>query len=72
MIGEVVAGLVDVRRPDADQLAGTVRYRVGDDVWEQRFVARLLTDDALEAELAQAGLRLSGWADDRRAWALAR
>jgi hypothetical protein len=26
----------------------------------------------LEAELAQAGLRLSGWADDRRAWALAR
>jgi SAM-dependent methyltransferase len=49
-------------------VAATVRYEAGGKTWRHPFVARLLDDDELGAELRVCGLRLTGVLGERRTW----
>lgn len=52
-------------------LAGAVRYEAEDLDEIHRFRLRVLDDDLLERALAEAGLQLDDWLDERRTWAAA-
>ena len=54
-----------------DVLDAVATYRVGDQVWEQRYSARLLDDDATVGALRQGGLELDRWLEPRT-WLTAR
>lgn len=47
-----------------DLLEAEVRYGVDGLVWQQRFRARLLGEDALRALLARGGLAFDRWLDE--------
>jgi SAM-dependent methyltransferase len=71
--GEGVAGgvlhrLRDLRRPGPGLLAATVEYQVGDRVWAQTFTAERLDDEALEADLAEAGLAVDAYLTGDGSW----
>ena len=55
---------------DANSFRGRVTYHLGDDEWSQEFSAANVTDEMLGDAAAAAGLRLDGWLDDARTWAL--
>jgi SAM-dependent methyltransferase len=63
--------LEDARR-DGDTVAATVRYDIEGMTWRHPFIARLLNDAELDAELRAVGLRLSRVLGDRRTWVEAR
>jgi SAM-dependent methyltransferase len=64
---------VEIAEPPVDGVfAAVVRYRVGRRTWAQPFRAIHLTDERLEQEAGAAGLRLAGWADEERVWAVLR
>lgn len=48
---------------------GRVTYELADRRWVQEFDAAHVTEEMLEQEAETAGLRLSGWLDERRSWA---
>jgi len=56
---------------DGDVLTASVRYDLGERVWDQPFRARLLDESAVTTRLAEAGLRFDGWLDEGRGWLLA-
>ncbi len=43
-------------------------YTIGDRTWTQEYRSELLDDAAIESALAQAGLTVERWLDDRREW----
>ncbi|WP_214316604.1 class I SAM-dependent methyltransferase [Nonomuraea sediminis] len=63
--------LADVREVSPGLFHATMRYRHGEDEWTQSFSSRRLTDEQLEAELAEAGLRLVRFLNEERTWVLA-
>lgn len=69
------AGIVirtsDIRR-EGDRLFQTMEFDAGErGRWTYRMEgARILSEDDLASMLAQVGLRLNGWLDPRRRWAL--
>ncbi len=50
----------------------TMRWVVNDDAWTQTFTTEALSEQEIEDSLAQAGLRLTNWLDDRRTWLTAK
>jgi SAM-dependent methyltransferase len=70
-IGDVTITLEDVTF-DPPSVGATVRYEVAGETWRHPFVARLLDDDDLDAELGAAGLVRTRILDERRAWVEAR
>ena len=48
---------------------GRVTYQLAGRSWVQDFDAGQVTDEMLEEEAETAGLRLSGWLDEKRSWA---
>jgi SAM-dependent methyltransferase len=70
-IGDVDVALEDVNvEPPA--VAATVRYEIDGETWRHSFVARLLGDDELDAELRAVGLARTRSLDERGAWVEAR
>jgi SAM-dependent methyltransferase len=69
--GGVTFTLEDVRL-GAGTVAATVRYEADGKTWRHPFVARLLDDDELDAELGAVGLRLTRVLGERRTWVEAR
>ena len=63
--------LEDVRQ-EGPTVAATVRYDAGGKTWRHPFVARLLDDDELDAELREVGLRLARAFGERGTWVEAR
>jgi SAM-dependent methyltransferase len=63
--------LEDVRR-EGDNVAATMRYDAEGATWRHPFVARLLNDAELDAELRAVGLRLTRVLGERRTWIEAR
>jgi hypothetical protein len=63
-----VSGRLDVLNVADDLLTAEASYRILDDVWIQRFVARRLTEQQLIEELRRVGLQLHQWLDDGRHW----
>lgn len=66
-VGELRVELTDVVR-DGDLLSATVRYWSDSELWTQAFTARRLTEQDLDRELAESGLRFDGWLTDDHAW----
>ena len=58
----------DFTRPAPGLLSGTVEYVAGDRRWTQTFTARQLSEPALTASLAQAGLRLDRYLTPDQGW----
>jgi SAM-dependent methyltransferase len=71
LVGDVLVEVGDVRRA-GETLSGTVRYRVGDEVWTQAFDAVRLDEPALRRELAAVGLSFERWLRADHAWFAAR
>jgi SAM-dependent methyltransferase len=69
--GGVTFTLEDVRI-DPRTVAATVRYEADGTTWLHPFVARLLDDAELDAELGAVGLRLTRVLGERRTWVEAR
>lgn len=69
-IGQVESWLEDVER-DGDLVRAVACYEHDGRHWRHPFAMRMLDDDAFEAALAESGLRLEGFVDERRLWALA-
>jgi SAM-dependent methyltransferase len=65
---------VTVTRADVqgDVVTASVRYHLGERVWDQPFEARLLDETGVISRLADAGLTFDGWLDEGRGWLLAR
>jgi SAM-dependent methyltransferase len=70
-LGEVQVEVADVRR-HGEILAGTVRYRLGDEAWTQPFDALRLDEAGLRGELAAAGLSFERWLRADQSWFRAR
>ncbi len=66
-LGEVATEL-EVLELTPDGLEAVVRYTVGDLRWEQWFRAARLDVEALDADLAGAGLRRTAWLTPGREW----
>jgi SAM-dependent methyltransferase len=62
----------EIRWLDADRVAFTMDYRLGENHWSHRVVSRRLPDEELPGLLAAAGLRLDRFLDERRSWLVAR
>jgi SAM-dependent methyltransferase len=69
--GGVTFALEDVRL-EGRVVAATVRYDADGKTWRHPFIARLLDDDELDAELRVVGLRLTRALGERRTWIEAR
>lgn len=69
--GGVTFSLEDVR-VERRVVAATVRYDADGMTWRHPFVARLLDDEELAAELRQVGLQLARVLGERRTWVEAR
>jgi SAM-dependent methyltransferase len=67
----IILRLRDVTRPAPGLLSATVEYVAGDRRWTQTFTARQLTESALRASLATAGLRLDRYLTPDQRWFLA-
>lgn len=70
--GSLDISVGEFRWLDADRLAFTMRYRIGADQWSHRVVSRMLPDEELPGLLAEAGLSLDRFLDERRSWLAAR
>jgi SAM-dependent methyltransferase len=70
-LGEVRIDLTELRRT-GNALAGTVRYRIGEQVWTQQFATRRFDEQRLHAELGAAGLAFDAWLTPERDWFTAR
>jgi SAM-dependent methyltransferase len=53
---------------EGDLVSATMDYEANGERWSHAFQARLISDDAVDAALEQAGLRRVRWLDERRAW----
>jgi SAM-dependent methyltransferase len=69
-IGDVESWLEEVLR-DGDVVRAVACYAADDRRWRHPFAMRVLDDDALEAALAEAGLRLDRFLDERGLWVAA-
>jgi SAM-dependent methyltransferase len=69
-LGELDTWLEDVDR-DGDLVRGAVIYESGSEHWRHEFTMRVLDDAALSAALAEAGLHVERYLDDRRCWLVA-
>jgi SAM-dependent methyltransferase len=69
-LGEVDSWLEDVGR-DGDVVRAVACYAAAGRRWRHPFAMRVLGDPALEAALAEAGLRLERFLDERRTWVAA-
>jgi SAM-dependent methyltransferase len=67
----IIIRLRDVTRPAPGLLSATVEYVAGDRRWTHTFAARRLTESALAASLATAGLRLDRYLTPDQRWFLA-
>jgi SAM-dependent methyltransferase len=67
----IILRLRDVTRPAPGLLSAMVEYVAGDRRWTQTFTARQLTESALRASLATAGLRLDRYLTPDQRWFLA-
>jgi SAM-dependent methyltransferase len=67
----VAFALEEVRR-DRRTVAATVRYEADGKTWRHPFVARLLDDGELDADLRAVGLRLTRALGEHRTWVEAR
>ena len=63
-----VGSELEVLDVDERRLRAVVRYRVGDDTWEQVFTAARLGVADLDDDLAAAGLRRREWLTIDRSW----
>lgn len=70
-LGDVATEL-EVLELTPDAVEAVVRYAVDDLCWEQWFRAARLDVDTLDAELARAGLRRTGWLTPDETWFTAR
>jgi SAM-dependent methyltransferase len=70
--GSLDVSVGEIHWLDADRLAFTMYYRLGEDRWSHRVVSRMLPDEELPGLLAGAGLRFDRFLDDRRSWLAAR
>jgi SAM-dependent methyltransferase len=68
--GPVVVRISRFER-QGDHFTASIQYRRGDRGWTQHFSAVVLDDEALRAELADAGLRLERMLDPEGTWILA-
>lgn len=68
-LGPVTVG-IEVEPPVDGVFAAVARYTLGTRTWEQPFTASHLPDELLQDEAGEAGLRLTGWADEARTWAV--
>lgn len=69
-LGELETWLEEVRI-EGDVVRATVVYEAADGRWRHAFAMRRLDDDALATALAEAGLALDRFLDERRAWVVA-
>jgi hypothetical protein len=53
-------------------VSAPVRYEADGRTWRHGFDALVFDDDALDQELRAAGLRMTGFLDERGAWVEAR
>jgi hypothetical protein len=68
-VGGMRMRLTTVHR-DGPMLHGVAEYEADGRHWRHGpFTSRILDNDELNAALAEAGLRIDGWLDDRRSWA---
>ena len=63
--------LRDVSRSQADVLAATAAYAIGDRHWTHQFVAQRRDDRATDEALAGSRLRRTSYLDGQRSWAVA-
>jgi SAM-dependent methyltransferase len=68
--GPVVVRISRFER-QGDHFTASIQYRRGDRGWTQHFSAVVLDDEALRAELADAGLRLERMMEPEGTWILA-
>jgi SAM-dependent methyltransferase len=66
--GSLQVDVSEFRWLDAERLAFTMRYRLGQDRWSHRVVSRMLPDEEVPGLLAEAGLRFDCFLDERRSW----
>lgn len=66
-LGDLLVSLTDVQ-VDGVLISATVRYEFGARAWHHPFIAWMLDDDELAAELSHAGLTLAGTVDDAGRW----
>lgn len=71
VIGDVTLRLVAAERSGA-RVRATMEYEVDGERWRQPFEALLLGEDELRRDLERRSLRFERWADDSRAWFVAR
>jgi SAM-dependent methyltransferase len=67
-VGNVTVSVHDMI-PESDSFAAVVTYGIGDDSWDQRIRARIVSDSDLAALAAGADLRVDRWLDEHRTWA---
>lgn len=70
-LGDLLVSLEDVS-VEPPEISATVRYQLGELVWRHPFVAWVLDDEELAAELARVGLELTGRLDEEGRWVSAR
>jgi SAM-dependent methyltransferase len=68
----VVYELRDVAHDDDSRFRATVCFTIGGVEYDQRYEAEVLDDDAFQAVLLAAGLRLDRFLDAQRTWAVVR
>ena len=70
-LGEVTTRLSGVV-VDGDIVRAAVEYATDSGRWRHEFAMRVFDQDALDAALAEAGLRFDRWLDEERTWLVAR
>lgn len=68
-VGDVTVDFEPIEIGDG-RFRGRVRYTLGSRSWTQEFTAAQVSDDILREETEETGLRLMGWLNDSRTWAL--
>ncbi len=63
-----VAVTVERAEVSGRRIDATVAYAIGGRTWRQAFVAEMLDEDDVRAELARAGLRFDRWLDRSKGW----
>jgi SAM-dependent methyltransferase len=71
LLGDIVSRVADVV-VDGELVRGVAEYERGDERWRHPFTMRVFDEDGVRAALAQAGLELERFLDDRRSWLVAR
>src|SRR5207244_4655710 len=71
LLGDMVSRVADVV-VDGDLVHGVAEYERAGERWRHPFTMRVFDEDGLRAALAEAGLELERFLDDRRSWLVAR